>query len=50
LTTIIDSDVIAVIANGNIAEMGDRKTLIQNDGIYRSLSDSQGIKPPDSGS
>jgi ATP-binding cassette subfamily B (MDR/TAP) protein 1 len=50
LTTIIDSDVIAVIANGNIAEIGDHKSLIQREnGIYRCLCDSQGIKPPHSG-
>ena len=51
LTTIMDSDAIAVIANGMIAEMGDHETLLQKeDGIYRLLCQSQGIKPSDPGS
>ena len=51
LTTIMDSDAIAVIANGMIAEMGDHETLLQKeDGIYRLLCQSQGIQPSDSGS
>ena len=51
LTTIMDSDAIAVIANGKIAEMGDHETLLQKeDGIYRLLCQSQGIKPSDPGS
>lgn len=51
LTTIIDSDVIAVIANGSIAELGDHESLLHQDGgIYQSLCASQGIKPHDSGS
>lgn len=46
LTSIMDSDAIAVIANGKIAELGDHETLLQNeDGIYRLLCESQGIKP-----
>jgi ATP-binding cassette subfamily B (MDR/TAP) protein 1 len=51
LTTIIDSDAIAVIANGKIAEMGDHETLLQQEGgIYRLLCQSQGINPSDTGS
>jgi ABC-type multidrug transport system fused ATPase/permease subunit len=51
LTTIMDSDAIAVIANGKIAEMGDHETLLQKeDGIYRLLCQSQGIKPSAPGS
>jgi ATP-binding cassette subfamily B (MDR/TAP) protein 1 len=51
LTTIMNSDAIAVIANGMIAEMGDHETLLQKeDGIYTLLCQSQGIKPSDSGS
>ncbi len=46
LTTIIDSDAIAVIANGKIAELGTHETLLnKEDGIYRLLCESQGIKP-----
>jgi len=46
LTTIIDSDAIAVIANGKIAELGNHETLLnKEDGIYRLLCESQGIKP-----
>ena len=46
LTTIIDSDAIAVIANGKIAELGCHETLLnKEDGIYRLLCESQGIKP-----
>lgn len=48
LTTIMDSDAIAVISNGKIAELGDHKTLMnKEDGIYRLLCESQGIKPSD---
>jgi len=48
LTTIIDSDTIAVINGGKIAELGDHKTLIEKEnGIYRTLCESQGIKPED---
>ncbi|KAL7518514.1 hypothetical protein ACHAWX_003334 [Stephanocyclus meneghinianus] len=44
LTTIIDSDAIAVINNGSIAELGDHETLFQDEnGIYRSLCEYQGI-------
>lgn len=51
LTTIIDSDAIAVIANGKIAELGDHDTLLKKEGgIYRLLCESQGIKPSDSAS
>jgi len=46
LTTIIDSDAIAVIANGKIAELGNHETLLnKEDGIYRLLCETQGIKP-----
>lgn len=38
LTNVIDSDAIAVIDNGSIAELGDHGTLLQTEnGIYRSL-------------
>lgn len=46
LTTIIDSDAIAVIANGKVAELGNHETLLnKEDGIYRLLCESQGITP-----
>ncbi|KAL7540275.1 hypothetical protein ACHAWF_006635, partial [Thalassiosira exigua] len=49
LTTIMDSDAIAVIANGKIAELGNHQTLIQKEGgVYRLLCESQGINPSDS--
>mmetsp|Transcript_15434 Transcript_15434/g.32636 ORF Transcript_15434/g.32636 Transcript_15434/m.32636 type:complete len:1373 (-) Transcript_15434:205-4323(-) len=48
LTTIMDSDAIAVIANGKISELGNHETLIQKEGgIYRLLCESQGITPSD---
>lgn len=50
LTTIMDSDAIAVIANGKISELGNHESLIQNEGgIYRLLCESQGITPSSSG-
>jgi len=46
LTTIMDSDAIAVIANGKISEMGNHEELLQKEGgIYRLLCESQGITP-----
>ena len=39
-----------MIANGKIAELGDHNTLLQKEGgIYQLLCESQGIKPPESG-
>jgi ATP-binding cassette subfamily B (MDR/TAP) protein 1 len=50
LTTIIDSDVIAVINQGSIAELGDHMTLLNKEtGIYRSLCETQGITTSNSG-
>lgn len=50
LTTIIDSDVIAVINNGSVAEIGDHETLLNMEGgIYQSLCESQGITSSNSG-
>ena len=47
----MDSDAIAVIANGKISELGTHETLLnKEDGIYRSLCESQGIKPSEDGS
>jgi ATP-binding cassette subfamily B (MDR/TAP) protein 1 len=43
LSTIIGSDIIAVIANGEIAEQGTHRSLIEDDGIYAALCSSQGI-------
>lgn len=37
LSTIIDSDVIAVLDNGKVQELGDHKTLYNKDGIYTLL-------------
>ena len=50
LTTIIDSNVIGVINNGSIAELGDHMTLLKKeDGIYKSLCETQGITPSNLG-
>jgi ATP-binding cassette subfamily B (MDR/TAP) protein 1 len=43
LTTIVDSDQIAVLSNGELAELGDHKSLMENGGIYSLLCESQGI-------
>ena len=44
LTTIVDSDAIAVINQGSIAEYGDHLTLLSKEGsIYKSLCETQGI-------
>lgn len=50
LTTIIDSDAIAVINQGSIAEYGDHLTLLNKEGsIYKSLCETQGITPSNPG-
>lgn len=50
LTTIIDSDAIAVINKGSIAEFGDHLTLLnKKGGIYQSLCETQGITPSNPG-
>lgn len=50
LTTIIDNDVIAVISDGSIAELGNHETLIRKEkGIYQHLCETQGITPENSG-
>jgi len=41
LSTIINSDVIVVIDNGEIKEMGSHKQLLQQNGIYKHLYDRQ---------
>jgi len=43
LSTIVNSDKIAVISNGGIAEQGTHSELLALDGIYTSLCESQGI-------
>mmetsp|Transcript_84198 Transcript_84198/g.126234 ORF Transcript_84198/g.126234 Transcript_84198/m.126234 type:complete len:1341 (+) Transcript_84198:186-4208(+) len=43
LSTIVDSDQIAVLSNGAVTELGDHKTLMERDGIYKLLCESQGI-------
>jgi len=43
LSTIIGADQIAVISNGEIAEIGNHATLLKKDGIYAALCGSQGI-------
>lgn len=46
LTTILESDSIAVINEGSIAELGDHLTLLNKEGgIYQSLCKTQGITP-----
>jgi len=43
LSTIVNSDSIAVISDGCIAEQGTHKELLALDGIYTTLCESQGI-------
>jgi ATP-binding cassette subfamily B (MDR/TAP) protein 1 len=43
LTTIINSDKIAVIADGAIQEMGTHKELFEEGGIYTQLCEGQGL-------
>ena len=43
LSTIVNSDKIAVISDGGIAEQGTHSELLAIDGIYTSLCESQGI-------
>jgi len=43
LSTIVDCDQIAVIANGSIRELGTHKALVEQGGIYATLCESQGI-------
>lgn len=43
LSTIMDSDQIAVINKGSIAELGTHKELYNMDGIYATLCKDQGI-------
>lgn len=50
LTTIIDSDAIALVNQGSIAELGDHLTLLNKEGgIYQSLCETQGITPSNPG-
>ena len=41
LSTILKADQIAVVANGVIAEIGTHDELLQHDGIYRDLYETQ---------
>ena len=41
LSTILKADQIAVVADGHIAEMGTHDELLQHDGIYRDLYETQ---------
>ena len=41
LSTIIDSDVILVLDNGQIAESGNHQTLLAHNGLYRQYYDKQ---------
>ena len=43
LSTIVASDQIAVIAEGSIQELGTHRELLEEDGIYATLCESQGI-------
>ena len=43
LSTIMDSDQIAVINKGSIAEQGTHKELFNMNGIYTTLCQDQGI-------
>mgnify|MGYP000096161495 CR=1 FL=1 len=41
LSTIREADVILVMDNGNIVEQGDHKTLLEKNGFYAKLYNSQ---------
>ena len=41
LSTIINADIIFVLENGGIAEMGSHNELISNNGAYKKLYDMQ---------
>ncbi len=41
LSTIKDADLILVISNGNIVEKGRHEELLEKNGFYRQLYDSQ---------
>ena len=41
LSTIMDSDLILVMENGGIAEMGSHRELMEKQGIYYALCSSQ---------
>jgi ABC transporter transmembrane region len=43
LSTIISSDVIAVIADGSIQELGSHRKLFEEGGIYTQLCEAQGL-------
>lgn len=43
LSTIVDSDQIAVIADGAIQELGTHQELFEENGIYAQLCETQGI-------
>ena len=47
LSTIQDADVIAVIANGSVAEMGDHASLKRKRGLYYDLIKQQEMKESD---
>ena len=41
LSTIVDADLILVMKDGNIIEQGSHKSLLQADGAYAELYNSQ---------
>ena len=41
LSTIREADVILVMNNGNIVEQGDHKSLLEKNGFYAALYNSQ---------
>ena len=41
LSTIVDSDLILVMQNGNIIEQGNHRRLLEADGAYAELYNSQ---------
>ncbi|HMN19498.1 MAG TPA: ATP-binding cassette domain-containing protein, partial [Candidatus Moranbacteria bacterium] len=43
LSTIRKADLIVVLENGRIAEIGDHKELMEKGGVYRKLSELQNI-------
>lgn len=43
LTTIVNSDKIVVIADGNVQESGTHRELVEEGGIYATLCEGQGL-------
>ena len=41
ITTLMNADIIVVLEDGKVAEMGSHSQLLENNGIYRQIYDLQ---------